>query len=229
MMHNLDKILEKILSQAQMDADRILESARQECDAIQRESEAREQSILEAARARAEREKEVAAQRAASTADMKQREILLAAKVGMLSRAFVEAENYLYALSKEDYCVFLAHLLADAAAKQVQTAQRLGEMYGEKEAADTDFQLLLNEKDQELGPLIIKAAKTFLRRMSPQLEKTKITLAQETVSIRGGLILRYGDIESNCSVETVVRGMRECMEETVINILFVPQYSKESK
>lgn len=220
MMHNLDKILEKILSQAREEADELLGAARQECTEIQRESAARAQSIVEAAQARAERERSIAPQRANSTADMKRREILLAAKVGMLSRAFVEAENYLYALSKEDYCVFLAHLLADAAAEQIRTAQRLREMYGDEEVIDTDFQLVLNEKDRDLGPLVIKAAKTFLKRESPELGKTDFTLAEDAAPIRGGLILRYGDIESNCSVEAVIGGMREHMESVVANILF---------
>lgn len=222
-MQNLDKILDKILSDAREEAEKILDAARRECETIEQESSARAQSVIEAAQARAFREEAAAAQRANSTADMKKREILLAAKVGMLSKAFSEAENYLYDLSREDYCVFLAHLLADAAVDRLQTVQQLQELYGEEEACNGEFVLVLSEKDQELGPLVIKAAKTFMKRVSPDFGKTNFTLAEENAPIRGGLILRYGDIASNCSVEAVVNGLREQMEAKIVNILFPPE------
>ncbi len=222
-MQNLDKILDKILTDAREEAEKVLDAARQECETIEKESDARVQSVIEAAEARAAREETAAAQRANSTADMKKREILLAAKVGMLSKAFSEAENYLYDLSQEDYCVFLAHLLADAAVERLQTVQHLQELYGEEEACDGEFLLELSEKDRELGSLVIKAAKTFMKRGSTEYGKTNFTLAEESAPIRGGLILRYGDIASNCSVEAVINGLREQMEARIANILFPPE------
>ncbi len=219
-MHNLDKILDKILSQARDEAERVLDTARRECDQIEKESVQRAGGVVEAAQARARREKDAAAGRAASTADMKKREILLAAKVGMLEKAFAQAEQYLYDLSQEDYCVFLAHLLADAAAERLEAVQRLQELYGKEEAGCTDFELVLCQADQELGPLVIQAAKTFLKRISPAYGKIDITLAKDAAPIRGGLILRYGDIESNCSVEAVIGGIRGQMESAVADILF---------
>lgn len=222
-MHNLDKILDKILSDAREEAEKILDAAQRECEAIEKESCARAQSVIEAAHARAKREETAAVQRANSTADMKKREILLAAKVGMMSKAFTEAEKYLYELSQEDYCVFLAHLLADAAVEQIQTAQRMQELYGEEDASCEEFILVLSEKDRELGPLVIKAAKTFMKRISAAYDKTNFTLAEESAPIRGGLILRYGDISSNCSVEAVINGLREQMEAKVAGILFSPE------
>ena len=221
-MQNLDKILDKILSDAREEAEKVLDAARQECEAIEKESDARVQSVIEAAQARAAREEAAAAQRANSTADMKKREILLAAKVGMLSKAFSEAENYLYDLSQEDYCVFLAHLLADAAVERMQTVQHLKELYGE-EVCEGEFLLELSEKDRELGPLVIKAAKTFMKRVSPAYGEVNFTLAEESAPIRGGLILRYGDIASNCSVEAVINGLREQMEARIANLLFPPE------
>lgn len=222
-MHNLDKILDKILSQAQDEAQVAWNAAQQECEQIEKESIQRADAVVEAARTRAEREKGAAAARADSTANMKKREILLAAKVGILTKAFAEAEKYLYELSREDYCDFLAHLLADAAAERLERVRYLQETYGEEEADRTGFELLLCEADRELGPLVIKAAKTFLKRISPAFEKIDFTLAEDAAPIQGGLILRYGDIESNCSVEAVIGSVREQMEPVVINILFPPQ------
>ncbi len=222
-MHNLDKILDKILSQAQDEAQEIWKAAQQECEQIEKESIQRAAGIVEAARDRIEREKDAAKSRADSTADMKKREILLAAKVGILTKAFSEAGKYLYELPREEYCLFLAHLLADSAAERLERVKHLQETYGEEEVDSTNFELLLCEADQELGPLVIKEAKNFLKRISSTFEKVDFTLAEDIAPIQGGLILRYGDIESNCSVEAVIGSVREQMEHVVINILFPTQ------
>ncbi len=227
-MHNLEKILDMILSQAQDEAQAIREAAQQECEQIEKESVQRADAIVEAAQARAEREKDVAVVRAESTADMKKREILLATKVGILTRAFAEAEKYLYELPREEYCAFLAHLLADAAAERVVRVQYLQETYGEEEADSTDFELLLCEADQALAPLVIKEAKKFLKQISPSFGEIDFTLAEDIAPIRGGLILRYGDIESNCSVEAVIGSVREQMEHVVLSILFPSQENGET-
>lgn len=224
-MHNLDKILDKILSQARDEAEGVLAAAQRECKQIEKESVQRADGVVEAARVRAQRDQEAAVARAASTADMKKREILLAAKVGMLEKAFAQAEQYLYDLSREDTCVFLAHLLADAAAERLEAVQRLQELYGEEEAGCTDFEVVLCEADQEMGPLVIRAAKTFLKRISPAYGKIDFTLARDAAPIRGGLILRYGDIESNCSVEAVVGSIQGKIEFAVADILFQSQES----
>lgn len=47
-----------------------------------------------------------------------------------------------------------------------------------------------------------------------------LTLSDERANIRGGFILRYGDIDVNCSIESIVASMRPKLEPQAINILF---------
>lgn len=221
-MNNLEKITEKILADARAKAAATLERARRECDAIEAEADARAGDVIASARARAVREAAAAEERADSAADMKKREILLAAKVGILQKTFSEAEEYLYGLPEEEYIAFLGHLLADAALERIETVRQLREVYGDAEEYSLDFEVLLCEKDREIGPAVVKAAKQFLRKKSAALGKTEFTLSEEAAEIRGGLILRYGDIASNCSVETVIADVRARLEPEVAKLLFAP-------
>ena len=47
-----------------------------------------------------------------------------------------------------------------------------------------------------------------------------LTLAEETRPIRGGVILSDGDVEVNCTFETLVRLQREAMSGEVAKALF---------
>ena len=51
-----------------------------------------------------------------------------------------------------------------------------------------------------------------------------VTLAIiDAAAIDGGLILRYGDIESNCSLELLFAGLRRELEGEVSHALFAPK------
>jgi len=47
-----------------------------------------------------------------------------------------------------------------------------------------------------------------------------LTLSEETADIRGGLLLRQGNIEVNCAVETLMGLYRSSLATQVANILF---------
>lgn len=220
-MQNLDKITDKIMAEAQHRADGILAEANAAAERITGEADERALTVLAGAKNRAEREALAAAQRAYSSADMKGREIMLATKVGLINKVFREARRQLLELEDGDYCVFVAHLLADAAAERIETVERLRAEYGDEENDCLDFEVLFAEGDRETrAPLIIKTAKAFLRKKSAALGKTPFKISEESADIDGGVILRYGDIETNCSVDTVIAAAREKLEGRVAEILF---------
>ena len=220
-MNNLEKITARIVAEAEGAAKAALERAHEECAAIEAEAADRAKSVMASARGAAARAAAAADERAESAADMKQREILLAAKVGILQKTFSEAEEALYALPEEEYVSFLGHLLADAALDRIRTVKRLREEYGEaEEEYSLDFAVALSEKDQPLGQAVITAARKYMRMASAALGKTEFALLTEAAPIRGGLILYYGDAATNCSVEAVVAGVRARLEPEVAKMLF---------
>lgn len=223
-MNNLDKIIERIMLEAKDEADKILVEGTKASAEIMEEGENRASDTVARAKRKAERESLATVERAYSAADMKKREIILGTKVGLIGKVFQEAQTKLSELDSGDYCVFTAHLLCDAVSERVKTVEKLKSEYGDEEDYSLDFEVVFNSHDKESrGAEIVKTAKAFLKKLSPELGKTPIRISDESADISGGLILRYGDIETNCSVEAVVADARETLEPKVAGVLFAPK------
>ena len=78
--------------------------------------------------------------------------------------------------------------------------------------------MIFNSADRE------KLSERVLGRAAEQLgehgKDISVSVAEETADIRGGLILRYGDIETNCSVKAVISSVRADTESEVVKVLF---------
>ncbi len=228
-MNNLDKIIEKITAEAQGEADAIFAAAAAKAAQIMEEGENRAGDTVVRARKKAERDSLATVERAYSTADMKKREIILGTKIGLIGKAFEDAEKKLCELPDKEYCTFVGRLLADAVSERVETVDKLRREYGDEEEYSLDFEAIFCEKDKKRAPAVIKAAKTFLKKISPELGETEIAISEEYADIAGGLILRYGDIETNCSVGSVLSDIREAMEPKVAEILFAKKPETEEE
>ena len=220
-MNNLDKIIEKIDGDA---ADRVaaVEKAEEsEVYRLKKEARDRAADIMAKAEKTAEREKDRIINRACSAGEMHRREILLSAKVDMIDKAYDTAEKFLLSLPPDQYKKLLAHLLADAVEERITSVLRLVTLYGDSEEHSTEFTAVFNERDkQSCGKEVIKSAGAILRAKSDSKKSVKIGLAEDTADIKGGVILRYGDIESNCSVEAMVRRSREDTGDAIAAVLF---------
>ena len=57
-------------------------------------------------------------------------------------------------------------------------------------------------------------------------KRPTITVADECADISGGLILKYGDTQTNCSLDAIIAHARRKTEAEVTRILTAPQTSK---
>ena len=147
---------------------------------------------MEAGKAAAQRQ----AERLESAAHMEAKKQFLAAKQACLDEAFQKAQKKLLALPDDKY----AELLAKMAVKASTTGKE---------------EVLLNQKDRErVGEQVVAKANELLRR------KGKLTLAEDTRPMEGGLTLRSGSVEINCAFETELRVLRENMASEIAAILF---------
>lgn len=216
-MNNLDLIIEKILSEAKAEAEAIIARSYNEAADIASDTESKVGIISKAAERRCFKEYEDAIRRAEGTADMKKREIILKTKVGLIEKAFSEAEKRIFALSTEEYSQFLSKLIADAVRDRLDQVAEMKELYGEDEDNDycTSFSVTFNKKDKkEFSAEAVKNAKLILKK------RIAIAIETKTADISGGVIIRYGDIETNCSVEALLNEARANCEAQVANILF---------
>ncbi len=220
-MNNLDKILEKInktaadeVSAANAAADSEIAAIYEACDAKIKSLEIRTASNIKAEAARI-------AARAESSADMKKREVLLAAKVSMIDRAFAEAASRLTSLSDDEYSVLLTSILVYSVSERLNEAAELRGLYGDSEEYCTDFTVLFNASDRDrYASAVIDDAKSGLAEKNPEWADVSLAVSDETAKIDGGLILRYGDIESNCSISALVAQEKTQSGTKIGKILF---------
>lgn len=227
-MNNLDKIIEKINSEAEESAAKITNAAKTEGRVKVEDAENKARDIIAVATRQAEAEKENILVRAKASADMAGRELILQTKVALTDKAYQRALDIINTMHPDDYCTLLAHLLCDSVSERCETVQRLREEYGDEEEYSTDFEVLFNEKDKaDTADAVIKKAKTLLKKVKADYAKLDITVSEKTANISGGFILSYGDAETNCSTEAVVSGVRETTEPAVREILFAPVTENE--
>ena len=178
-MNGIEKITQRIASDAQAEVDRILGDAREEAARIsanyraQADAEAQE---LDAKNERAAAEQE---ERLISAAQMKASRLQLAAKQEMVEKAYIQALDKLCALPEEQYVAILADLLVKASSN------------GKEEA-------VFSQEDRErVGEAAVAKAN--------ELSGKQLRLSEETQPIRGGFILKDKNVEVNCTFETLVR------------------------
>ena len=193
-MNGIEKITQRIASEAQAEIDRILGDARDEADRIAESYRA--QADGEAAELNARNEKNAAEreERLVSAAQMEARKVLLAAKQEMVEKAYIQALDKLCAMPKEQYVDVLAKLLVEASSN------------GKEEA-------VFSKEDRE------QAGKAAVEKAN-QLSGKQILLSEETQPIRGGFILKDKNVEVNCTFETLVRLQKAETAGAVVKTLF---------
>ena len=195
-MKGTEKIIAHIRSDAQAQCDAILAAAQEKIDAIRADYDA------QTAEAYAERiragVKSCAdeGESAARLARMEAKKTLLALKQAMISRSFDEAAKKLAALPEEQYVELLGKLAANAA------------VTGEEE-------IVLNAADRaRVGEAVVKNANEKLG------EKGRLRLSDAAGEFDGGLILRRGNIEVNCTTALLVELCRGEMSAAIAGVLF---------
>lgn len=198
-MKGIEKITAHIEADAKAEAQEILAAA----DAKVRETEAaysqkaqdeywtRVRSGVKECEDRVQRMKRLAA--------MESKKSILATKQELVARAFDRAQEMIINLPADKYTEFLARLASESAAT------------GEEE-------VIFNERDKNgCGAAVIEAAN---RKLYGKGVKAGLKMSAETRDICGGLILRQGGIEVNCTVETLIDLCRGEMSSQLAEVMF---------
>lgn len=219
-MTGLEKITERILTDAKERARGILENAQEECRLMADDYAERAERIREEIAERTMREGEDMVARARSAAAMTRRDILLAAKSRMLDEAFEAAKAQICATDYGKYRELLVALLSCALIEQARNERESLEMGDEVAEFDT-FEVLMNETDRaRFGPYVLEGARRTTERRIGSERTAKLRLSDTAADIDGGLILRYGNTETNCSVSALLSEMRRDLESRISAILF---------
>ena len=192
-MKGTEKIIAHIEADAQAQADAVLGEARQRCEAIKArfdEKAARLYSDRIREGVKACQDQEDSALRISR---MEARKSVLSVKQEMVEKSFDLAVQQIVALPDEKYTAFLANLV-------------------KKAGPAGDEEIILNAADRaRVGEALLKAVNA---------DGAKMKLSDETRDIKGGLILRRGSIETNCSVELLEELCRGELSAKLADVLF---------
>ena len=192
-MKGTEKIIAHIEADAQAQADAVLGEARQRCEAIKArfdDKAARLYSDRIREGVKACQDQEDSALRISR---MEARKSVLSVKQEMVEKSFDLAVQQIVALPEEKYTAFLANLV-------------------KKAGPAGDEEIILNAADRaRVGEALLKAVNA---------DGAKMKLSEETRDIKGGLILRRGSIETNCSVELLVELCRGELSAKLADVLF---------
>ena len=221
--NGVNRITDKILADAQARADKILADAQAECDKISADYNARAQQIRDKLSDDAQAKGTDLIARAKAAAAMKKRNILQAQESQLIDGVFDGAKEWVLGLPKEKYVDLLAGLLSAALIEQADTEAQNLATYEEESEPIEQFEVLLNKKDREgCGKELLESVKKRYANSSrlPAGRTDKLVLSKNTLNIEGGVVLRYGDVESNCSFEMLFGQLHRELEAEVAQALF---------
>lgn len=219
-MNGLDKITDRILTDAKEKARGILEEAQSDCRKAAQDYADRADAIRDRIASRTMQEGEELIARAKASAAMTRRDILIATKAKLLNEAFEAAKAQICDTDYGKYRELLVALLSCALLEQAQNEQASLEFGDEIEEFDT-FEVLMNKTDRaRFGTAVLEGARKITERRIGSARTEKLRLSDEEADIEGGLILRYGNVETNCSISALLAGMRRELEPKISAILF---------
>ncbi|MBQ7334978.1 MAG: V-type ATP synthase subunit E [Clostridia bacterium] len=221
-INGLEKITDKILAEAQARADRILADAQAECDRISADYAARAEEIRTRLSEEAERVGMDHVSRTKSAVATNKRNLLLQTRSELIDGVFDEALTGVLRLSTEQYTELLIGLLSAAMMEQLEAEHTSRTLYGEEDAMEPEkYEVLLNQRDRDrCGRAVVEGVQKKLGGKVSAEKLAKLTLGGKAVAIDGGLILRCGDIEANCSLSLLFAQLREELEADVSHALF---------
>ncbi len=219
-MTGLDKIIDRILADAKEEARMILETAQKDCRAAAEEHAARAEAIRTQIIEKAEAECEAIVAGAKSAAATTSRNIMLAKRQELIDRAFEEAKKEMRSTDFGKYPELLTALLTSALIEEARTADTTA-AYGDEATEFDSYEVIFNTADREAyGEAVVENARRAALRHIGAERAAKLMLSKETADIEGGLILRYGSIEANCSLAMLMAQMRRSLEKQVASTLF---------
>ena len=221
-MRGLDRITEKIISEAQAEAARIIENARQESGEIMLAAGVEADEIKAAIGDKAQSEAESIITGAKSGAALRKRDLLLRTKSDIIDGVYARAYEEIKNLPEEKYCEMVSRLVAKAIIDELATEKTNIELYGaENLSLPEKYELIFNKNDKEkLGKTILAGVERVIIGKMDRSVLGKLCIASETAEIDGGVIVRFDSIEANCSLEKVFAAMRERTETEISAYLF---------
>lgn len=190
---SLADIKKKIESDAREEADRIIAKAKEGVESIKRDADEEIKKLRAGYETRFKTEQPEIFKRREIVAQLDVKKIELGVKQQAISDAFDGAVRILASLPADKYLSFMENLLQ----KAVQTGSET---------------LLVSKTEKKISPDWLAGVNTK--------HGWKLALGEERRDMAGGFFLEQDNIETDCSLEMLVRWLRDEIEADVVKRLF---------
>lgn len=198
-MKGTEKIIAHIRADGDAEAKKIIDAASKQAEEKRAESFKAALSEYEKLMQAGNAECEDILSGSRRIAEMEAKKSVLSVKQEMISAAFDAAREEIVNMPRDKYTQFLARMAAEAATSGME-------------------EIVLNARDKaEVGRSVCKAANELL---SAKGTPGKLTVSEDTADISGGVIVRFGGIETNCSIDALIRQRRSGLSTEVAAALF---------
>lgn len=198
-MKGTEKIIAHIRADGDAEAKKIIDAASKQAEEKRAESFKSALSEYEKLMQAGNAECEDILSGSRRIAEMEAKKSVLSVKQEMISAAFDAAREEIVNMPRDKYTQFLARMAAEAAASGME-------------------EIVLNARDKaEVGKSVCKAANELL---SAKGTPGKLTVSEDTADISGGVIVRFGGIETNCSIDALIRQRRSGLSTEVAAAMF---------
>lgn len=198
-MKGTEKIIAHIRADGDAEAKKIIDAASKQAEEKRAESFKAALSEYEKLMQAGNAECEDILSGSRRIAEMEAKKSVLSVKQEMISAAFDAAREEIVNMPRDKYTQFLARMAAEAAASGME-------------------EIVLNARDKaEVGKSVCKAANELL---SAKETPGKLTVSEDTADISGGVIVRFGGIETNCSIDALIRQRRSGLSTEVAAAMF---------
>lgn len=198
-MKGTEKIITHIRADGDAEAKKIIDAASKQAEEKRAESFKAALSEYEKLMQAGNAECEDILSGSRRIAEMEAKKSVLSVKQEMISAAFDAAREEIVNMPRDKYTQFLARMAAEAAASGME-------------------EIVLNARDKaEVGKSVCKAANELL---SAKGTPGKLTVSEDTADISGGVIVRFGGIETNCSIDALIRQRRSGLSTEVAAAMF---------
>lgn len=219
-MKGLDKIIERIETESGAECSAVAEAALAETERIKAEYEAKAADAEAEIAERTEREAEAVITRAKSSAAMTRRSVISGERSKNVERAYDKAKESLLSLPRDKYAALLTRLAVAAVKRHTEVAADRRERFGETVDL-ASFEIVLNARDRaDVGEAVLLSMKNNYKKELGADVARRLSLSDSTADIDGGVIVRAGAVEENCSISLMTEALHDTLDGAVYRTLY---------
>ncbi len=194
----LKNITNRIVKDAEKDANQIIKEVEQKAELIKKEKNELAKKEAQVLLEKNEKKAKEIHQRIIANAKLEARKIALGQKRDVIKKVFEEAKEKLYSINQENYIEMMMKLI--------------------EENASGNEELILSSQDKKtLGIQLIDRTKHSLESKGKRID---ITLSDKTRDIGKGFILYKDGIELDFSFDNLIESAKNDLELNIIKELF---------